>query len=88
MVSPSEPGSIRCVSQFSRSKNAATSSPESLPSVLGNYVIMRRGDVFAAFAHLAPDSVAVATGQTVGTGDMLGRVGHTGNSTAPHLHFQ
>ena len=69
-------------------KNAATFSPERLPSVLGNYVIMRRGDVFAAFAHLAPDSVAVAAGQTVGTGDMLGRVGHTGNSTAPHLHFQ
>ena len=51
-------------------------------------MILRRGDVFAAFAHLAPDSVAVTTGQTVGTGDMLGRVGHTGNSTAPHLHFQ
>jgi murein DD-endopeptidase MepM/ murein hydrolase activator NlpD len=49
---------------------------------------MRRGDVFAAFAHLAPGSVAVAPGQAVRNGDVLGRVGHTGNSTAPHLHFQ
>jgi Peptidase family M23 len=69
-------------------KNAVTFTLARLPSVLGNHVIMRRGDVFAAFAHLAPGSVAVAQGQAVETGDVLGRVGHTGNSTAPHLHFQ
>ena len=32
--------------------------------------------------------MAVVTGQRVATGDLLGRVGHTGNSTSPHLHFQ
>jgi murein DD-endopeptidase MepM/ murein hydrolase activator NlpD len=69
-------------------KNTVTFSPARMRSLLGNYVIMRRGDVFAAFAHLAPGSVAVAPGQSVGNGDVLGRVGHTGNSTAPHLHFQ
>jgi hypothetical protein len=69
-------------------KNAVTFSPARLPSLLGNHVIMRRGDVFAAFAHLAPGSVAVAPGEAVRNGDVLGRVGHTGNSTAPHLHFQ
>jgi hypothetical protein len=69
-------------------RNAVTFSPERLPSVLGNHVIMRRGEIFAAFAHLAPGSVVVAPGQTVQTGDVLGRVGHTGNSTAAHLHFQ
>ena len=69
-------------------KNAVTFSPARLPSLLGNHVIMRRGDVFAAFAHLAPGSVAVAPGQAVRNGDVLGRVGHTGNSTSPHLHFQ
>ena len=69
-------------------KNTVTFSPARLRSLLGNYVIMRRGDVFAAFAHLAPGSVAVAPGQAVRNDDVLGRVGHTGNSTAPHLHFQ
>ena len=69
-------------------RNAVTFSPARLPSVLGNHVIMRRGDIFAAFAHLAPGSVAVEPGQTVRTGDVLGRVGHTGNSTAARLHFQ
>jgi murein DD-endopeptidase MepM/ murein hydrolase activator NlpD len=35
-----------------------------------------------------PRSLAVKPGQIVRSGDVLGRVGHTGNSTAPHLHFQ
>jgi hypothetical protein len=69
-------------------KNAVTFNAERLPSVLGNHVLMRHGDVFAGFAHLVPGSVAVAPGQTVRTGEVLGRVGHTGNSTAAHLHFQ
>jgi murein DD-endopeptidase MepM/ murein hydrolase activator NlpD len=69
-------------------KNTVTFSPARLRTLLGNYVIMRRGEIFAAFAHLAPGSVAVAPGQAVRNGDVLGRVGHTGNSTAPHLHFQ
>src|SRR4029453_12617302 len=69
-------------------KNAVTFSPDRLPSLLGNHVIMRRGDLIAAFAHLVPGSVAVAPGQGVRNGELLGRVGHTGNSTAPHLHFQ
>jgi hypothetical protein len=69
-------------------KNAFTFSPDRLPSILGNHVIMHSGEIFAGFAHLVPGSVAVETGQTVRRGDVLGRVGHTGNSTSPHLHFQ
>ena len=68
--------------------NAVTFTPEKLPSILGNHVILRSGDVYAALVHMAPGSVAVADGQRVRDGDVLGRVGHTGNSTSPHLHFQ
>jgi hypothetical protein len=53
----------------------------------GNHVIMATGGTYALYAHLAPGSVAVTRGQQVRAGEVVGRVGHTGNSTAPHLHF-
>ncbi len=62
--------------------------PEKLPGILGNHVILRCGDVYAAFAHIAPATVAVKVGEAVRQGDVIGRVGTTGNSTMPHLHFQ
>ena len=69
-------------------KNATTFDPSNLRPILGNYVIARSGEVYAGFAHLVPGSVSVRTGQAVRSGEQIGRVGHTGNSTAPHLHFQ
>jgi hypothetical protein len=69
-------------------KHALTFRPARLPSILGNHVIMQGGSVYAAFAHLAPGSVSVREGQRVALGEVIGRVGHTGNSTSPHLHFQ
>jgi hypothetical protein len=53
----------------------------------GNHVITETAGTYALYAHLAPGSVAVTSGQRVRVGEVLGRVGHTGNSTAPHLHF-
>jgi hypothetical protein len=69
-------------------KNAITFTPSKLPKILGNHVILRFGQVYAGFAHLQPGSVAVTAGQSVSSGEVIGRIGHTGNSTAPHLHFQ
>jgi Peptidase family M23 len=54
----------------------------------GNHVIINSAGTYALYAHLVPGSVAVTRGQRVRAGEVLGRVGHTGNSTAPHLHFQ
>jgi hypothetical protein len=56
--------------------------------VAGNHVIVQGAEACAVFAHLAPGTVSVATGQEARVGELIGRVGHTGNSTAPHLHFQ
>jgi len=56
-------------------------------SVAGNHVVVQGADAYAVFAHLAPGTMSVTTGQRVRAGEVIGRVGHTGNSTAPHLHF-
>jgi len=68
--------------------NGLTFRPEKIPSILGNHVLLRAGDVYAGFAHLAPGTLDVSAGRRVRAGEILGRVGHTGNSTSPHLHFQ
>jgi peptidase M23-like protein len=44
--------------------------------------------VYSVYAHLAPGSVSVRTGQMVAAGRVLGRVGMTGRATSPHLHFE
>jgi len=72
-------------------KNALTFNPEKdgMQPVAGNYIVMKcNNTVFAAFAHMQKGSITVTSGQSVKKGTMLGNVGHSGNSTAPHLHFQ
>jgi hypothetical protein len=68
--------------------NGLTFRPGKIAQMLGNHVILQHGDCWCAYAHLVPGSVSVAVGQEVAAGTVLGRVGHTGNSTAPHLHVQ
>jgi hypothetical protein len=74
-------------------KNAVTFRPDEqgAAALAGNHVILRMDDeptIHAVVAHLTTGSVAVEEGMAVRSGDLIGRVGHTGNSTAPHLHFQ
>ena len=62
---------------------------DSIQSVTGNYIIIKYDDhIYAAFAHLKYGSVKVRIGQKVKKGDLLGCIGHSGNSFFPHLHFQ
>ncbi len=58
-------------------------------AILGESVIIDQGDgVFAVYAHLQPGSAKLAKGARVNAGDTLGKLGSSGNSTEPHLHFQ
>jgi hypothetical protein len=73
--------------------------PEQVPGILptglslrqlgGNYVTVRIDRRhFAFYAHLSPGSVRVEKGDRVRPGQVLGLLGNTGNTDAPHLHFQ
>ena len=54
----------------------------------GNSVVLDLGGGrFALYAHLQPGSIRVHPGYRVTRGQVLGLVGNTGNSLAPHLHF-
>jgi hypothetical protein len=54
----------------------------------GNSVVIDLGNgFFANYAHFQPGSVRVQVGDRVQPGDVLGLVGNSGNSLAPHLHF-
>jgi hypothetical protein len=54
----------------------------------GNNVILKIGpSAYAVYAHLVPGSVRVKRGQRVRTGQVLGLLGNSGNTDAPHLHF-
>jgi murein DD-endopeptidase len=54
----------------------------------GNFVILDLGENrFAFYEHLKPESVVVAPGDKVRRGQIIGKLGFTGDSTGPHLHF-
>lgn len=57
-------------------------------TVSGNWVSLRlREGVYAFYAHFQPGSIRVRVGQRVRRGQVIGLVGNSGNSGAPHLHF-
>ena len=53
----------------------------------GKLVVIEHADgSFTKYAHQS--DIDVSAGQTVKAGDVIGKVGSTGRSTGPHLHFE
>ena len=53
----------------------------------GNLIEIDHGfNYVTRYAHLS--EISVATGQQVKRGDLIGKVGNTGKSTGPHLHYE
>jgi hypothetical protein len=58
-------------------------------AVAGNYVIIDHANgEYSIYAHLQEGSLRVRKGDRVNKGMVIAKVGNTGNSSAPHLHFQ
>ncbi|MEM5776573.1 MAG: M23 family metallopeptidase, partial [Anaerolineaceae bacterium] len=72
-------------------ENVALEKPAieiTLQSAPGNLIIQEIGDGrFAFYAHLIPGSLTVKEGDRVRAGQVIARLGNSGNSDAPHLHF-
>lgn len=72
-----------------RVTRAYNSNMNEAKNLLGNHVIIRtEGMEYIVLAHLQKNSVAVKAGQNVDLSSVVGRLGHSGNSTMPHLHLQ
>lgn len=55
----------------------------------GNYVVIAHpNDTETLYAHMITGSVSVAVGESVNQGDVIGKVGMTGDATGPHVHME
>jgi len=67
--------------------DGVVSTVKSVRRELGNHIIIDHGFGYqSVYAHL--DGFNVRVGQKVKRGDVIGFVGNTGLSTAPHLHYE
>lgn len=63
--------------------------PITMENIAGNNITIDLGDgQFAQYAHLQPGSVRVKAGDRVRRGQLMARVGSSGDAREPHLHFQ
>ena len=59
-----------------------------LEEIDGNHVILALPNgQFAFYAHLIPGSITVKEGDFVTKGQVIAKLGNTGNTSAPHLHL-
>lgn len=59
-----------------------------IKNITGNHVILQLNETtYALFAHIKNGSIKVKTGEKVSRGSEIGRIGNSGNTSAPHLHL-
>lgn len=59
-----------------------------LGNIGGNFLLIDIGNnTYAFYAHMIPHSLTVKKGDHVTKGQIIGKLGNSGNSDAPHLHF-
>ncbi len=64
------------------------SSQSSCGGGLGNYVVIQHSDGnYTIYGHMYEGSILVKAGDSVEQGQVIGKMGSSGNSTGAHLHF-
>jgi murein DD-endopeptidase MepM/ murein hydrolase activator NlpD len=73
-----------------RTKDGFTPAvPVTMESLPGNFIVIDLGDgQYAQYAHLQPGSLRIKAGDRVVPGQVLARIGNSGDARWPHLHFQ
>lgn len=62
--------------------------PITLDTIGGNFVMEDIGNGrYAFYAHLIPGTLTVHPGDQIRAGQLVGKLGNSGNSSEPHLHF-
>jgi Peptidase family M23 len=63
--------------------------PITVQNVIGNRIILDLGSgQYAYYCHLQPGSLRVKVGDAVRSGQVLAKVGDSGDAREPHLHFE
>ena len=80
VIYPSEGSPLSCPS---------SSGMDGCGGGFGNYVIIEHsGGIYTVYAHMYSDSITVTAGDQVSQGQVIGKMGSSGYSTGPHLHFE
>ncbi|MCC5915921.1 MAG: M23 family metallopeptidase [Cryomorphaceae bacterium] len=72
---------------YATGNGVVSNDPRKRAAGYGNYVVLDHGYGYQTlYGHMS--KVNVRTGQKVKRGEVIGFVGNTGTSTAPHLHYE
>ena len=78
------------VDRFENQQGHRKSVPITAENLAGNHVIVDIGDGhYALYAHCQRGSFAgFKVGETISVGQPIAKIGNSGNSDGPHLHFE
>ena len=76
--------------QYMRKATKESNNIHRTPEIVaGNHVLIKINEnQYALLAHLVKGSIKVIPGESVERNQPIGQLGHSGNSTMPHLHMQ
>lgn len=88
-VIASKSGIVTYPSRNDKTDCPSLSTLDSCGGGYGNYVVIQHDDgTSTLYGHMYEKSIMVEAGDKVSAGQVLGKIGSSGRSTGPHLHFE